>query len=128
MIRSIAGDKPSDKVGANVEFLEDFLPRPELDPLAVLDAEHDFLANSLFFALGVREVEPSARRKSQSGTRPQRWRGAACGRGAAATYEAAPWALDLCPARRRAPHPGRVCSAGLPDPRAESLAADTRPQ
>ena len=63
MVCSIARDEPPEKVGANVEFLEDFLPWPELDALAVLGAEHDFLANSLFFALGVREVEPSARRK-----------------------------------------------------------------
>ena len=63
MIGSIARDEAPDKVSANVELLEDFLPRPELDSLAVLGAEHDFLANSLFFAFGVREVEPSARRK-----------------------------------------------------------------
>jgi hypothetical protein len=36
MIRSIAGDEPADEVGANVELLEDFPPRPELDALAVL--------------------------------------------------------------------------------------------
>jgi hypothetical protein len=63
MIRSISRDEPPDKVSANVELLEDRLPWPELDALAVLRAKHDFLANSLFFALGVREIDPSARTK-----------------------------------------------------------------
>src|SRR4029077_17691186 len=63
MIRSIAGDEPADEVGANVELLEDFPPRPELDALAVPGGEHNFLAHSLFFAVGVGEVDPSARSK-----------------------------------------------------------------
>jgi hypothetical protein len=40
-----------------------FRARPELDALAVLGGEHDFLAHSLFFAVAVGEVDPSARRK-----------------------------------------------------------------
>jgi hypothetical protein len=63
MIRSIAGDEPTDEVGADVELLEDFPPRPELDALAVLGGEHDFLAHSLFLAVRVGEVDPSARKK-----------------------------------------------------------------
>ena len=63
MIGSIVRDEPADEVGANVELLKDFPPRPELDALAVLGGEHYFLAHSLFLALGVGEVDRAARRK-----------------------------------------------------------------
>ena len=40
-----------------------FFRRDHNDALAVLGGEQNFLAHSLFFAVGVGEVEPSARRK-----------------------------------------------------------------